>query len=48
MYQVNTANGSVVYEGSRAMCHAYIRQAIAKGSPPGFLQITPATPEEQR
>ena len=38
-WSVVTESGLPVYEGSRAQCNSYLRQAIKKGSPPGFLRI---------
>lgn len=37
--RVVTPYGLPVYEGSRDMCYAYVMQALAKGSEPGFLRI---------
>lgn len=42
-YIVLTANGLNVFESySKKRCQAYIRQAIEKGSKPGFLWILEA------
>ncbi len=38
MYVVTEA-GMPVYEGSKTKCKEYIKQAIQKGSNPGFLKI---------
>ena len=39
MWQVVTESGLDVFSGSKPQCKAYIRQALKKGSEPGFLRI---------
>ncbi len=39
MWQVVTDIGLQVFAGTKPQCKAYLRQALAKGSPPGFLRI---------
>ena len=36
---VVTERGLDVFSGSKPQCKAYIRQALKKGSEPGFLRI---------
>lgn len=43
-YNVITASGLVVFDGKKTHCNAYLKQALKKGSPPGFLRIV----EEKR
>lgn len=39
-YTVITASGFSVYESdSKRMCNVYLKQALEKGSPVGFLSI---------
>lgn len=39
-YRVITTSGLVVYESdSKRLCNAYVKQAVAKGSPVGFLKV---------
>lgn len=39
-YAVVTPTGLIVYESDqKRMCSAYIRQALRKGSVPGFLEV---------
>ena len=48
-YTVVTETGLDVFESnSKLMCRAYIRQAVKKGSKPGFLSIAENWPEEPR
>ncbi len=48
-YMVVTNTGLEVFESnSKLMCKAYIRQAVKKGSKPGFLSIAEDWPEETR
>lgn len=48
-YAVVTSTGLEVFENnSKLMCKAYIRQAIKKGSKPGFLSIAENWLEETR
>lgn len=39
MWQVVTESGLDVFSGSKPQCKTYIRQALKKGSEPGFLRI---------
>lgn len=39
MWQVVTESGLDVFSGNKPQCKAYIRQALKKGSEPGFLRI---------
>lgn len=48
-YMIVTNTGLEVFESnSKLMCKAYIRQAVKKGSKPGFLSIAEDWPEETR
>lgn len=53
-FEVRTASGMSVCEGTRKECGEYLAQALWKGSPPGFLSIHPVythyddLPEELR
>lgn len=38
-WKVVTPTGETIYEGSKPMCKAYIKQALAKGSAPDYLRI---------
>ena len=39
-YVVVTSSGLPVYESdSKRMCNAYLKQAISKGAPAGFLSV---------
>ena len=38
-YVVITENWSEVFSGKKTECNAYLKQALKKGSPPGFLRI---------
>ena len=44
---VVTENGLSVFEGSHAQCSNYIKQAIRKGSQPGYLHSVPAADFEK-
>ena len=48
MWQVVTDIGVQVFTGTKPMCKAYIRQALAKGSAPGFLRIEKKPKEGKR
>lgn len=39
VWQVVTPTGMDVFEGSKRECNAYLKQALRKGSPIGFLSI---------
>ena len=39
VWYVITRSGLVVYEGSKRNCNSYLKQALMKGSPIGFLSI---------
>lgn len=39
MWEVVTENGTSVFEGNKRQCNAYLKQALEKGSTPGFLSI---------
>ena len=41
-YIVITASGLDVFSGSMRECNAYLKQALKKGSVPGFLAIAPS------
>jgi hypothetical protein len=48
-YVVVTKSGLSVFESnSKPMCRAYIRQAVKKGSKPGFLSIAEEWAKETR
>ena len=38
-YNVITESGLSVFSGKKTHCNAYLKQALKKGSPPGFLRI---------
>lgn len=38
-YNVITESGLVVFDGKKTDCNAYLKQALKKGSPIGFLRI---------
>ena len=38
-YIVATKNWSEVFSGNKTDCNAYLKQALKKGSQPGFLRI---------
>lgn len=42
MWNVVTETGMVVFSGSKPHCKGYLRQALEKGSRPGFLSIVRA------
>ena len=48
MYEVVTESGLEVFSGKKTDCNAYLRQALKKGSPSGFLRIIPARMDERK
>lgn len=42
-WEVVTASGMSVFEGNKRECNAYLKQALKKGSEPGFLRIVENT-----
>lgn len=48
MWNVVTETGMVVFSGSKPHCKGYLRQALEKGSKPGFLRIVRARKEREK